>query len=449
MKTTFKKVFDEFDDELMNINVFSDSESIDIDVEKIKGEVLMSIDDKNGKKKFSKKFITIMVAAAIVVTGTVGAFAAGSVQSIFHELFNNSGVNSAGLYDGGNVELISCDDSLNVKLLGVTGDGEKLYSAIEVTKKDGSPVIDEDYDYPFRWTNEWPDQIPEDKNIEDYDACRAVYVDKKGNFSNSKGRDSDIKTLSNIKYSLSDDNKSLKIFVFTRIREGDLQDGSVTVTSEGLGVYNIHEVIYEVDYTDKAFSDFDDTEPFDHDLIDRRMQELGITEDDCCTVHDGQKVMYCWGDTEIFDLPFEISFDLNYETDGNISKELTIDEAPNVIKPVADKVTMEVTPFAVYLYGQCDNDVVEQSDWWSKCFKDIGWTENSKIILNDGTVYYLYPDEGYSYGVGEDGNADYYEEKFPLNLSTVVGAPIQPQINVIDTREIQTIMICGDTVYSK
>ena len=51
--------------------------------------------------------------------------------------------------------------------------------------------------------------------------------------------------------------------------------------------------------------------------------------------------------------------------------------------------------------------------------------------------------------VGEGGNADYYEEKFPFNLSTIVGAPILPEINVIDIREIKTIMICGDTVYSK
>ena len=141
MKTTFKKVFDEFDDELMNIDEFNACESIDIDVEKIKTEVLKRIDDKNGKKKFSKKLITLLVAAAILITGTVGAFATGSVQSIFKELFNNSGMNSAGFYDGGDVEIVSCDDSLNVELLGVTGDGEKPYSAIEVTKKDGSEVI--------------------------------------------------------------------------------------------------------------------------------------------------------------------------------------------------------------------------------------------------------------------------------------------------------------------
>ncbi|MGN0442846.1 MAG: hypothetical protein ACI4FO_09100 [Acutalibacteraceae bacterium] len=455
MKTTFKKVFDEFDDELMYTDEFNAGESIDIDVEKIKGEVLMRINDKNGKKKFSKKIIAILIAAAIVIAGTVGAFATGSVQSAFKELFNNnSGMNSAGLYDGGNVELISCDDSLNVELLGVTGDGEKLYSAIEITKKDGSAVIDEDYEDPFCWINERPDPMPEDKTFYDYLACKAVYMDKNGNLSS--GNDGNVQALNTIEYSLSEDNKSLKLFVFSLISEGDLKDGRLTVTSEGFGAYNIHEVIYEVDYAGKAFSDFDDKEPFDEELIDKRMQELGITEDDCISIVSGQKIKYSWCDTKKFELPFEISFDLNYESDGNISKELTVEDAPNVIEPITDKAKMEITPFSVYLYGQCDKKAVEESGWSEEeeennnlCFKDVGWEENSKIILNDGTVYYLYPYEGGKSGVGEDGNADYYEEKLPLNLSTVVGAPILPEINVIDTREIKTVMINGDIVYSK
>lgn len=454
MKTTFKKVFEKFDDELMNIDKFNTFESVDIDVNKIKSEVLKRIGDKNGKKKFSKKLITLLVAAAMLITGTVGAFATGSVQSIFKELFNNSGMNSAGLYDGGNVEIISCDDSLNVELLGVTGDGEKLYSAIKITKKDGSAVIDEDYEEPFCWTNELPHQIPEDKIVNDYFSCRAVYIDKNGN--SSRDKDSGLLTSNSIKYSLSDDNKTLKIFVYTIISEGDFQDGRVTVTSEGVGAYNIYEVIYEVDYTSKSSADFDDTEPFDDEMIDKRLQELGITEDDCQSIESGQKIMYCWCDTKEFELPFEISFDLNYKTDNNISKELTIKDAPNVIEPVANKVRMEVTPFGVYLYGQCDKEVAEKSGWseqkesyYNHCFKDIGWKENSKIVLNDGTVYYLYPYVGGGAGVGEDGNSDYYEEKYPFNLSTVVGATLLPEINVIDTREIKTVMINGDTVYSK
>ena len=453
MKTTFKKVFDEFDDELMNIDEFNACESIDIDVEKIKTEVLKRIDDKNGKKKFSKKLITLLVAAVILITGTVGAFATGSVQSIFKELFNNSGINSAGLYDGGNVELISCDESLNVELLGVMGDSKRLYSAIEITKKDGSAVIDEDYEEPFCWLKDTPSPMPEDKTIYDYLSCKAEYVDKNGNSSHNK-------VLNTIKYSLSEDNKSIKLFVVSRIFESDLEGGRATVTSESIGAYNIHEVIYEVDYAGKTYSDYDDTEPFDEELIDRRLQELGITEDDCRIIESGQKMKYCWCDTKKFELPFEISFDLNYKSDGIISKELTIEDAPNIIKPIADKVKMEITPFAVYLYGQCDKESAKESGWSGKevtynnvydnfCFNDVDGAETSKIVFNDGTVYYLHPDAGGKSGVGKDGNADYYEEEIPLAFSTVAGSLVLPEFNAIDTREVKTVIINGDTVYSK
>ena len=453
MKTTFKKVFDEFDDELMNIDEFNACESIDIDVEKIKKEVLMRINDKNDKKKFSKKLITLLVAVVILITGTVGAFATGSVQSIFKELFNNSGMNSAGLYDGGNVEIVSCDDSLNVELLGVMGDSKRLYSAIEITKKDGSAVIDEDYEEPFCWLKDTPSPMPEDKTIYDYLSCKAEYVDKNGNSSHNK-------VLNTIKYSLSEDNKSIKLFVVSRIFESDLEGGRATVTSESIGAYNIHEVIYEVDYAGKTYSDYDDTEPFDEELIDRRLQELGITEDDCRTIESGQKMKYCWCDTKKFELPFEISFDLNYKSDGIISKELTIEDAPNIIKPIADKVKMEITPFAVYLYGQCDKESAKESGWSGKevtynnvydnfCFNDVDGAETSKIVFNDGTVYYLHPDAGGKSGVGKDGNADYYEEEIPLAFSTVAGSLVLPEFNAIDTREVKTVIINGDTVYSK
>ena len=54
MKTTFKTVFNELDDELMDMELNTAEEVADIDVEKIKGEVLMRIKDtgkNNGKKK--------------------------------------------------------------------------------------------------------------------------------------------------------------------------------------------------------------------------------------------------------------------------------------------------------------------------------------------------------------------------------------------------------------
>ena len=55
MKTTFKTVFTELDDELMELDIRDNAPDIDID--KIKSEVLMQINsEKSAKKKFSKKF---------------------------------------------------------------------------------------------------------------------------------------------------------------------------------------------------------------------------------------------------------------------------------------------------------------------------------------------------------------------------------------------------------
>ena len=107
MKTTFKTVFNEMDDELMNLDM-QENAPVDIDIDKIKSEVLMQINtEKNTKKKYNKKFIAILVAAVILVVGTVGAFATGSVQQIFGSIFHNGNqMNELGLFDGGNVERI-------------------------------------------------------------------------------------------------------------------------------------------------------------------------------------------------------------------------------------------------------------------------------------------------------------------------------------------------------
>ena len=112
MKTTLKTVFTELDDELMELDIQDNAP--DIDIGKIKSEVFMQINsEKNAKKKFSKKIVVMLVAAAILVGGTIGAFASGSVQAVFGKIFQNSdGMNELGLFDGGNVEVSVGDDNL-------------------------------------------------------------------------------------------------------------------------------------------------------------------------------------------------------------------------------------------------------------------------------------------------------------------------------------------------
>ena len=211
MKTTFKTVFTELDDELMELDIQDNAPYIDID--KIKSEVLMQINDKKStKKKFSKKIIVLLVAAVILAGGTIGAFASGSVQAIFGKIFQNSdGMNELGLFDGGNVEVSVGDDNLNVELLGITGDGEKLFSAIEITKKDGSPVIDSKYTYPT--------------NREPYDG--SSWEDK----LTVNGKDEN--ALQSPQYYLSDDNKTLTIYLFTTTASG-LDSRNLTLIAPAL-----------------------------------------------------------------------------------------------------------------------------------------------------------------------------------------------------------------------
>ncbi len=424
MKTTFKKVFEKFDDELMNIEATNISQNVDIDIEKITGNVLMRVNNNDKKKKISKKLITFLVAAVIIVTGAIGVVATESINSIFSGFFHTkSDLNELGLYDGGNVVVSSPDDNLNIKLLGVTGDGEKMYSAIEITKKDGSEVIDKAYNY---------------KDRDDADSITAVCKEKN---SNEKARVS-----SQCRYELCDGNKVLKLYVYSIITEGDMQGGRITINSSDIIAYKVDNVLASLELPKGIMGVNPEELRFGEVELEAKRNELGLTEDECMYINHNGKREYCQATYKRFDLPFEISYDINFDTDDFIQEELSANDVPNLVESFTKSPRVSVTPFGVYLYGECSTKDVDSSKW-SKCFKDIGWDDTSQIIMNDGTIYYLYPFEGGADTTDED--TETYIETLPLNFSPVVGPQLYPDINVIDVREVKTVMINGDIVYSK
>ena len=278
MKTTFKTVFTELDDELMNLDI-QENAPVDIDIDKIKSEVFMQINGENKKKKkFSKKFIVILAAAVILVGSTIGAFATGSVQAVFGRIFHNGDqMNELGLFDGGNVDVTSSDSSLNIELLGITGDGEKLCSAIEITKKDGSPVIDKDYNYP--------------SNNEPFDG--SSWEDK----LTANGKDETKNALQSPKYILSDGNKTLTVYLITTTAsglDGSLQDGRMTFISKQFHAYKVTNELASVKLPgqmdpifDKIKYDEDATADdvlFDQEELAKKRSELGLSEEDFTTI---------------------------------------------------------------------------------------------------------------------------------------------------------------------
>lgn len=106
-----------------------------INPENVRRAVMEEISTKK-KRKFSKKIFVGLIAAALsVAVLTTGAVASGSFNSTFAEWF--SGDCNLGLYNGGNVSATSSSDDFDVSVLGVAGDDEEAYVAIEIKRKDG------------------------------------------------------------------------------------------------------------------------------------------------------------------------------------------------------------------------------------------------------------------------------------------------------------------------
>ena len=442
MKTTFKTVFTELDDEMMNLDI-QENAPVDIDIEKIKSEVFMQINDENkSKKKFSKKFIVILAAAVIMASGTVVAFATGSVQAIFGSIFHNGNqMNELGLFDGGNVEVTSADSSLNVELLGVIGDGEKLCSAISITKKDGSPVIDTDYTYaginePFDGSS-WEDALT------------------------INGKDETHNALQSPQYVLSDGNKTLTIYLFTTTASGldeSLQGGRMTFVSKQFHAYKttnelatvklpgqMDPIFDEIKYDDEATAD---DVLFDQEELAKKRSELGLSEEDFTTIDYQGTRIYCQAELKTFELPFAVSYDLNYRTDQFIEKDLSAETEPEIVVKNTRNARMTVSPFSIYLSGECDaaNPESPNENGLDKCFLLPEWDDTSKVTLTDGTVYYLYANEGGEHREGENG---VYHTTVHLKYSTVIGPPLEPENIFVNINDIESVTINGDTVYRK
>lgn len=441
MKTTFKTVFTELDDELMNLDI-RENAPVDIDIDKIKSEVFIQINGENKtKKKFSKKFIVILAAAVIFVGGTVGALATGSAQQVFGSIFHNGNqMNELGLFDGGNVEVTSADSSLDVNLLGITGDGEKLCSAIAITKKDGSPVIDKDYTYP---------------GYEPFDG--SSWEDK----LTINGKDETHNALQSPQYVLSDGNKTLTIYLFTTTAsglDGSLQGGRMTFVSKQFHVNKVTNELASVKLPGQMDPIFDEIKYdeelsandvlFDREELAKKRSELGLSEEDFTSIDYQGTRIYCQAELKAFELPFSISYDLNYSTDQFIEKDLSAETEPEIVVKNTRNARMTISPFSIYLSGECDADNPESpnENGFDKCFLLPKWDDSSKITLTDGTVYYLYANEGGEHREDENG---VYHTTVHLQYSRVIGPPLHRENIFVNIKDIKSVTINGDTIYSK
>ena len=262
-------------------------------------------------------------------------------------------------------------------------------------------------------------------------------------------------------YYLSDGNKTLTIYLFTTAASGSdssLQGGRMTFISKQFHVNKVTNELASVKLpglTDPIFDEMKNNDElsandvlFDQEELAKKRAELGLSEEDFTTIDCNGNRIYCQAELKAFELPFTISYDLNYRTDKFIEKDLSAESAPDVVVKNTRNTKMTVSPFSIYLSGECDADNPDSpgEDRLDKCFMLPEWDDSCKVTLTDGTVYYLFANEGGEHRTDENG---VYHTTLHLKYSTVIGPPLEPENIFVNIKDIESVVINGDTVYRK
>lgn len=134
-------IFDKIESNFENISDETIIVDTGINPDNVRRMVMEEI--KTKKRKFSKKIVIGLIAATLSIgVLTTGVVASGSFNSTFAEWF--SGDCEIGLYSGGNVNAMSSSDDFDVNVLGVAGDDDEAYIAIEIKRKDGKSFYTND-----------------------------------------------------------------------------------------------------------------------------------------------------------------------------------------------------------------------------------------------------------------------------------------------------------------
>ena len=219
--------------------------------------------------------------------------------------------------------------------------------------------------------------------------------------------------------------RSLIIYVDSAVTERTANIRTIKGSIADLDVFRIEQSVAVMDLPEISVdADDDDVKPwFNEAELAGKLEQLVLTEEECiCLDHDG-KSEYCKASQKTFNISFEISYDFDYSDRDILRKDLREDVASKIFETKAENPRMTVTSVGIYF---------ESDDTAPVRFK--GADRDSRIVMNDGTVYYLFEFVGFNKG-------------FVLNYSTVPACEVYTRLHAIDPREIQSVIINGEEFY--
>ena len=118
-----------------------------------------NMENKASKRSFKKPIIAACAAVGVLAAGVTGAAAAGWLD--FNEIFGNvvlaedqqTGIELIG--DARDVQVTCSDDAYNVELKGITGSLSSAVATVEISRKDGAPVITQSSTYDLLGSVMW------------------------------------------------------------------------------------------------------------------------------------------------------------------------------------------------------------------------------------------------------------------------------------------------------
>ena len=378
------------------------------------------------KKPFPKiKFIFLFAAAFIALSAVivVSAVIKNNTADTFDDVFTGE-PNAVGLYESRHVSFSSPDENLQVDVMGITADNQNVYAMLKVTHKDNSPFAEDGYIYGlYAVQGDFYDD-----NYRSAIKCRTKDGEPLGNIGIAGGYTN--------KYFLSDDRTEMKIYLSVDVRGLNAQGGEITyknVNYTAQKIYDIKESFDEV--TNQTWID-------NMDLLENESENYHI-------IRTGDSYVLCKTVQKTFDLPFEITFSLDYSVENNIWLNPSRINATNILTPVATDFSAVISNFSLDIKSSCSPSTAVKAtpdeNFHLVNFHEID-SKNSVITLDDGTSYYLVIS---SAGGGINENTNRFEEHIKFQYKTVPDPALADEIIVIDTRKIKQITINGDVIYTK
>ena len=448
MKTTFKSLFADFQDDLMDIREETVCDDTDVRTEAVMQKALAAVNARKPHRRKGKILLIAAVIAVIVGISTTMIFAGGELQIAFEEFFGGN-MNAAGLYDGGNVQIKTADPNLDVSFLGITGDEHEMFAVLKAENKDGTCLTEEGYAFPITSVNGEdynaylhsiegradvePDEVI--SRLSGFGGIRAICKDRHGN-NFGYGEDGEAEILSY--YYLSEDRKTLKILINLNMDSAsgtkhlDARDGTMTIQSSSFTAQKIIRTVMTSPQLDAE----------SYDAYRKKLEELHLQESDCTILCTEDEALFCQVERKEVALPFEVTFTMNFRYNGNIKRTLWASDVPHFIQKGTTNVQMTISPFSIRIKGEKDVKTVNENPGHFVCFENID-LDHSKVIMKDGTVYY-FENRGQSGGGGiYTGVKTTYHLQYALDPHNT----LDTERLLIDTRQIEQIILNGDVVY--